>query len=176
MWLLDRLPLRDAKSDKVVVGLLAVVVLAALAAGWTGWSWWQSAHDTGLARAHARDAVVHDARNALVALHTVDYRTAQEDIDEWSTVTAKDFDSGLVSADDDQLAQLKKSKTVSSAKIRSIAVTELNTHQGTARVMATLQAEIRAGKQKPQHRHSLLQAKLTENKDGWKISGVQAAT
>lgn len=176
MWLLDRLSPRDSPPDRVTIGLLVVVVLAAVAAGWSGWSWWQASHDQGLARAHARDAVVHDAREALVTLHTVDYRTAQADTDKWQTVTTDDYDSGLVAGDDDQRKQVKKSKTVSSAEVGDIAVTKLNSRRDTARVIATLRAEVRTGEQKPQQRHSMLQATLTDTKDGWKISGLQAAT
>src|SRR5699024_6100435 len=127
---------------KLLLSLVAVVVLAAIAAGWTGWSWWQAAHDSGLARARTRDAVLHDAREALATLHTLDYRTAQSDIDAWSSVTASDFDSDLVVAGDDKVKELKEAELVSSPEVRDIAVTELNGREHTARVMATLRTAV----------------------------------
>ena len=172
----DLVPFAGRKPDKLLWSLVAVVVLAAIAAGWTGWSWWQAAHDSGLARARTRDAVLHDAREALATLHTLDYRTAQQDIDAWSSVTASDFHSDLVVAGDDKVKELKEAELVSAPEVRDVAVTELNERQHTARVMATVRTEVSRAEHDTQQRHSLLRVRLTRERGEWKISGVQAAT
>jgi len=168
--------LAGRRPDRLVVGMLAAIVVAVVAAGWSGWSWWQAEHDAGLARARSRDAVLQDTRKALVTLHTLDYRTAKEDIEAWSTVTASDFDSNLVVADDDQRDRAVESELVATAEVRDIAVTELYSKQHTARVMATMQTEVHRADEDAQQRHSLLRLELTRDGTSWKVSEVQAAT
>ncbi|GAB3374395.1 hypothetical protein GCM10027360_49280 [Amycolatopsis echigonensis] len=71
-------PAQSLRNGRV---LTVLAVVAVLAAAWFGWSWWSAAHDDGLARGRARDAVLAAASTELVTLNTIDYRTSAVDVD-----------------------------------------------------------------------------------------------
>lgn len=163
------------KPDRVRDALLLLVLVAAVAAGWFGWSWWSAAHDDDLVLARERDAVLQQAREALVTLNTVDYRTAKQDVGRWAKVTTGRFGKELVDRSEDQVRQVKESKTVTTATVANASVTELRPRRSSARVMVVLNIEVRSTDGEDRARHSLLEAELSKTEGGWKVTSVQAA-
>lgn len=155
--------------------LLGLVLVTALAAGWFGWSWWSAAHDDDLDLARTRAAVVQAATDALVRLNTIDHRTAQADFDGWLRVSTGELGRSLSGDRKHELEQVRESQTVANATVATAAVTELDAHEGTARVIAVVDVEVSSNGQGPRPHRSLLDVQLGRTDAGWKVSGVQAA-
>lgn len=162
--------------DPVRTVLLALVVLAALAAGWFGFSWFSAAQDAELSYGRERDAVLQVAGEALATLHTVDYRTAGKDIDRWLRVTAGDLQGELDADRESQVKRARSTKTTSTAKLVQAAVTDLDAHGGTARVIAVLDVRLARAGGKPATERRRMNADLARAAGGWRVSGVEAAS
>ncbi|WP_199433346.1 hypothetical protein [Qaidamihabitans albus] len=155
--------------------LATLAVLAVLAAGWSGWSWWSAAQDEGLAVAGERDAVLAAVSDALVALHTIDHRTAAADVDRWVEVSTGRLGADLSGDRQLQLDRAEGTKTVATATLLDAAVTELDHEAGTARLGAVLDVRVSAHGDPPAEHRSRLTVAAERTERGWKVSDVQAA-
>lgn len=167
--------MRWLRGDPLVAGLVIATALAMLTAGWFGVSWLAAANDSGLAYGRERDSVLASAGNALVALHTVDYRTASRDLDAWDAVTAGGLHRDLSGDREGQLARTTKGKVVSTAKVVRVAVVELDKHGGTARVIAVLDVRLSTGGATPSTARKRMNAELARDEQGWKVTAVEGA-
>lgn len=155
-----------------LVVLTAVAFLAAAAFG----TWWLvTSGDDAYEVASERDAVVEDLSEALVVLHTIDHASAEEALDAWAGVT-----TGRLGDDMDKDRQLHidraaGTKSVSTAELQRIAVSELNVARGTARVLAVLDVRLSAKGQPAKPHRSRLTVLAKRTDDGWKVSEIQAA-
>jgi len=70
---------------------------------------------------------------------------------------------------------VQQAQTVSTAKILSGAVTELDTRTGKAGVMIALRITVEAPKSKPAVKESRMLGELTRTPDGWKLSALGQA-
>ncbi|PXY19752.1 hypothetical protein BAY60_32930 [Prauserella muralis] len=156
--------------------LAAVAVVALLVAGWFGFSWWSAAHDDRLELARERDTVVADISAALVTLHTIDHRTARSDVDEWLRVTTGKLGEDLSKDRQLQLDRAAGTRTVASASVRELAVTELDRRLGTARLLAVLDVRLGTRDTQPAPSRSRLTVQAQRTGEGWKISAVQAVS
>ncbi|HWD03852.1 MAG TPA: hypothetical protein VG674_15525 [Amycolatopsis sp.] len=149
-------------------------VLAVLAAAWFGWSWWHAAHDDALARGRDRDAVLAAAATDLVALNTIDYRTAGADVDRWVRATTGQYGEDLAGDRQLQLDRATSTKTVSTASLRQAAVTDLDPAAGTARVIAVLDVRVSTGGGAAVAKQARLTVDFARDGGAWKVGGVQA--
>ncbi|MGH3889695.1 MAG: hypothetical protein ACRDSZ_24550 [Pseudonocardiaceae bacterium] len=123
-------PLRTATA---VVAVLAMVALAA--AGWFGVSWYRAAHDASLARGMARDAVLQDARQAMVNLNTIDHRRVQDGLTLWEQSAAGSLLGEVRTNRDNYARVITDSKTTTTARIIDGAVAALDEGSGSAQVL-----------------------------------------
>lgn len=163
------------RDDRLARGLLVVTVLAVLTAGWFATSWLLAANDNQLAYGRERDAVLVAASEGLITLHTVDFRTAARDLDAWNRVTAEPLHGDLADDRDGQLKRASATRTVSTAAFTSGAVTDLDKHAGTARVIAVLDVRLSTDGGKPATERRRVNADLVRTDAGWKVSRVEAA-
>ena len=154
---------------------LALVLAAAVAAGWTGWSWYDAAHDGDTAFARARDTVLASGEQAVQNMNTLDHARLDHGLDVWEASTTGDLHSQLVQGRADFEKQVQQAQTVSTAKVLSGAVTELDTRTGKASVMVALRITVEAPKSKPSVKESRLLGELTRTAAGWKLSGLGQA-
>ncbi|MGH3873733.1 MAG: hypothetical protein ACRDSR_19860 [Pseudonocardiaceae bacterium] len=117
----------------LVVAALAVVAFAA--AAWFGVSWFRAAHDTSLTRGMARDAVLQDARQAMVNLNTIDYRRVQDGLTLWEQSAAGSLLDEVRTNRDSYLRAITDSRTTTTARITDGAVAALDEGGGTAQVL-----------------------------------------
>lgn len=168
-------PMKVITGDWVRDGLLGLSVVAVLTTAWFGWSWWSSAADERLAVARERDQVVQAGTQALVTLNTVDYRQAEEDIGAWLAVTTGQLGKDLSADKQLEADKARQSKTVATATSRQVAVSELDTNAGTARLLAVLDVHVTTNTEAPADKRSRLTAELNRTDQGWKVNAVQAA-
>ncbi|MPY78409.1 MAG: hypothetical protein GEV04_07910 [Actinophytocola sp.] len=159
----------------MVAGLVALTVVAVVAAAWFGVAWVSAARDDGLARAQQRDAVLRAAEHGLVTLHTIDHRDAKRDVAAWLDVTAGGLHRDLAGDEAGQREQARRTQTVSRAELVRAAVTDLNGHAGTARVIAVLSTTLETRGGKAYTGRKRVNAELVRRDGRWKISAVEAA-
>jgi Mce-associated membrane protein len=151
--------------------VLGVVLLAAAAVfcGWSGWTCHQSAHSSSVPFARARDQVRRDARQEIAVLNTLDPRQSDAGLSRWldaSTGTLRDS-LRRTSAQDRQKAL--SSGTAAVGTVTDLAVTELDTHAGTAQVIATVQVKLGSSLERKR-----FTAVLARTGARWKLSSLTA--
>ncbi|QNS06500.1 hypothetical protein [Streptomyces xanthii] len=150
------------------LGLAAAVALC----GTGTWSYAQARGDDDLAYARARDAALDDGRAAVAALSTLDASStarAKAGIGTWKSVT-----SGPLRTDLSRLAPA--SGPSSRATVTDAALTALDDHAGTAKLIATLRVETTPkGAKTPTTDRKRLEATLSRASDGtWKVRALNA--
>ncbi|MFI6943463.1 hypothetical protein ACIBI4_29700 [Streptomyces sp. NPDC050418] len=150
------------------VGLAAAVALC----GAGTWSYVQARTDDDLAYARARDAALADGRSAVAALSTLDASSAgraKEGIGAWQAVT-----SGPLRT---ELTELSPAAGASArGVVTDAALTALDDHAGTAKLIATLRVETTPkGAKSPTTDRKRLEATLDRAEDGtWKVRALHA--
>lgn len=172
----DRLGTRlRAPGRPLLATAVALAVAAALAAALTGWSWYGAAHDDDAAFARTRDTVLAAGEQAVQNMNTLDHSDVDHGLDIWESSTTGDLHSQLVQGRAEFEKQVQQAQTVSTAKILSGAVTELDIRTGRAGVMIALRITVEAPKAKPAVKESRMLGELTRTPAGWKLSALGQA-
>jgi Mce-associated membrane protein len=161
---------RDRARD--VLTVLAAVAL--LAAAWFGWTWWSAAQDEELSLARERDRVVAEVSAALVALNTIDHRSAERDVDRWIAATAGQLHDDLSGERQLQLDRTAGTRTVAEASLLTAAVTEPDAEAGSARLVAVLDVVVSTAGEEATSPRSRLTVDAERTTGGLKVSAVQA--
>jgi Mce-associated membrane protein len=152
-----------------------LVLAAAVAAVWTGWSWYAAAHDDNAAFARTRDTVLSAGEQAVQNMNTLDHADIGHGLDVWESSSTGDLHTQLVQGRADFEKQVQQAQTVTTAKVLSGAVTELDTRTGKASVMVALRITVEAPKSKPSVKESRMLGELTRTAAGWKLSELAEA-
>ncbi|MFD5874780.1 hypothetical protein [Streptomyces sp. NPDC060322] len=161
--------------NPLVVAAIVLTVAAAGAAGWGGWSRYDAAHDGSAAYAEARDAALAAGEQAVQNMNTLDHAQVEKGLDRWEDSTTGDLHRQLVDGRDAFVKQIEAARTVSSARILSGAVTELDERAGKAGVMVALRVTVTAPEGKPAVKESRMLGQLTRTSEGWKLSALGQA-
>jgi len=160
------------RPRRLVLVALALVLVAAGAAGWTGWSWYAAAHDDSLRFSQTRDEVLRSAEQAIQNLNTLDHRTADSGVDLWIASTTGPLHDQLTQGRENFLAQIRKAKTVTTAKILDGAVTELDDRAGKASVIVAIELTVTPAAGRATTKRERLAGQLTRTGDVWKLSSI----
>ncbi|MFB8140837.1 hypothetical protein [Streptomyces parvus] len=161
--------------NPLLLAALALVVCAAGAAGWGGWQRYEASHDDAASFAQARDDALAAGEQAVQNMNTLDHKALEQGLDSWEQSTTGDLHRQLVDGRDDFARQIAEAKTVSTAKVLSGAVTELDQRAGRAGVMVALRVTVTAPKSEPAVKESRLLGTLTRTSGGWKLSALGQA-
>ncbi|MFF1832621.1 hypothetical protein ACFVXE_00160 [Streptomyces sp. NPDC058231] len=165
---------RTARNPLVTVGV-ALTVAAAAGAGWGGWSWYGAAHDESAAYAQTRDDALAAGEQAVQNMNTLDHQNLRKGLDSWEDSTTGDLHQQLVAGRTEFEKQIQQAKTISTARVLSGAVTELDDRTGKAAVMVALRITVTAPKGKPAVKESRMLGQLTRTSEGWKLSALGQA-
>ncbi|MEV4316626.1 hypothetical protein [Actinocrispum sp. NPDC049592] len=153
----------------MIVRVLAVLaVLSVAAAGVSGWFWWNSATADFAAE---RDTVLSDGQRYAVDLNTVDYHSP--DFDRWRNAATGALLDRLNRNQENDRANAVANKTVSTARVVTAAVTNLNSHSGSATMIAALEITLSQGGGQATAKISRLDMDLQRTDAGWKVSGLE---
>ncbi|MFE2058217.1 nuclear transport factor 2 family protein [Streptomyces sp. NPDC059446] len=155
--------------------LVVAAVVLTVAAGWGGWSRYDAAHDGSAAYAEARDAALAAGEQAVQNMNTLDHAQVEKGLDNWEESTTGDLHRQLVEGRDAFVKQIEAARTVSTARILSGAVTELDDRAGKAGVMVALRVTVTAPEGKPAVKESRMLGQLTRTSEGWKLSALGQA-
>ncbi|MFI1868030.1 hypothetical protein [Streptomyces jumonjinensis] len=161
--------------DPLLAAVLALTVAAAGWAGWGGWSWYTAAHDDAAAYARERDRALAAGEQAVLNLNTLDHRDITRGLDSWADSATGELRDQLVDGREEFERRIQRAKTVSSAKLLSGAVTELDTRAGRASVIIALRITVTAPKGEPARKESRMLGELTRTPGGWKLSALGQA-
>ncbi|MFJ1709508.1 hypothetical protein [Kitasatospora sp. NPDC088346] len=160
------------RADRLALALVAV---AAVLAAWSGWSWYAAAHDDATARAGTRDRVLAAGEQAVQNMNTLDHADLARGLDLWESSTTGDLHAQLVQGRGDFEEQVEQAGTVTSARILSGAVTELDEPAGRAAVLVAVRITVAAPKAEPATKDSRMLGELTRTAEGWKLSALGQA-
>lgn len=156
-----------------VRAVAVVLTLAALCcAAWAGFTWYAAAHDDTLAYAATRDEVREAGEQAVQNLNTLDHRRLEADLDSWEDSTTGELRAQLKKGRKQFAQQIRAARTVSSARILSSAVAELDERAGRAGVLVAVRTTVEAPKEKPATKQTRMRAELTRTSHGWKLSAL----
>lgn len=147
-------------------------VVAAVLALVFGALWLIALNSDSVTVASDRDAVLTDARQAVLNLNTLDYHDAQSGLDLWiqsSTGSVRDE----FAKNRDAYAQLvTQQKRTTTATISDAAVGELDSRAGVARVLLGVDVTVTPEGQQPTVTRQRIEAEMTRTDDGWKVSAL----
>jgi Mce-associated membrane protein len=158
----------------MIARVLAVLaVLAVAAAGFTGWRWWSSSDSAAADLASQRDNVLAVGERQLVELNTVDFQTLDADFDRWrEAATGPLLERLLRNRESDRQITLT-AKTIAKTRVVTAAVTNLNTYNGTANVIAAVEITLsQNGTQQPP-KVSRMDVDLVRTDAGWKVNALE---
>ncbi|MFC9388102.1 hypothetical protein [Streptomyces venezuelae] len=170
---------RPVRTPAGVRPALAVALALTLAAGasaaWAGRDWYAAAHDDAAAYAVQRDEALAAGEQAVQNLNTLDHRSVERGLDLWESSTTGDLHKQLVDGRAEFTGQVKTAKTVTTARVLSGAVTELDDRAGRARLLVALRITVTTPDSKSSDKDSRMLGELTRTDGGWKLSALGQA-
>ncbi|GAA2273832.1 membrane protein [Streptomyces ruber] len=164
---------------KRLVSTVSLALTLALVAGgfaaWAGWDWYDAAHDDSAAYATQRDEALAAAEQAVQNLNTLDHRSVDRGLDLWESSTTGELHDQLVSGRAEFTEQVKEARTVTTARVLSGAVTELDDRAGRARVLVALRVTVEAPGDARTDKDSRMLGELTRTGGRWKLSALGQA-
>jgi Mce-associated membrane protein len=163
---------RFRKADPLLITAVAAVVVAAVCAAWSGWSWSSAAQSRSLGYSRTRDQALRDGEQAVQNLNTLDYRNVAAGLAVWQESSTGTLHTDLVQAKQQYEQVITELKTVTSAKILDGALTQLDTHAGTATIMVAVQLTVVPSNGKPVTKLEREEGALASTGSGWKLSDL----
>ncbi|MFF2507047.1 hypothetical protein ACFVTY_27275 [Streptomyces sp. NPDC058067] len=159
----------------LLVAALALLLVAGGFAARSGVSWYRAAHDDSAAYAVERDNALSAGEQSVQNLNTLDHNSLERGLDLWESSTTGELHSQLVAGRAKFEEQVRQAKTVSTAKVLSGAVTELDDRAGRARVLIALRVTVRAPGGEASDKDSRMLGELTRTEGHWKLSALGQA-
>ncbi|MER5883262.1 hypothetical protein ABT160_05500 [Streptomyces sp. NPDC001941] len=159
----------------LLAAALALTLLAGGFAAWTGWDWYDASHDDSAGYAAQRDTALEAGEQAVVNLNTLDHSKVDQGLDLWESSTTGDLHSQLAQGRTEFATQVKAAKTVTTARVLSGAITELDDRAGRARLLVALRVTVRTADDKSSDKDSRMLGELTRAEGRWKLSALGQA-
>ena len=151
--------------------VLAVVVTAAFA-GWSGFAWYRTAHSEELTYGTARDEALTAGRELVARLCTLDYHRLDQGLGQWLDASTGPLHDRLAHTDDATKKTLTQDATVSTGKVLDAALSELDEHAGTAKLIASVEITAQKEGVAPATKRNRFAAGLSRTEGGWKLSAL----
>lgn len=159
----------------IVAAALVLTLIAGGFAAWAGLGWYGASHDESAAYAVQRDRALAAAEQAVQNLNTLDHAKVDQGLDLWESSTTGELHDQLVQGRAEFANQVKTARTVTTARVLSGAVTELDDRAGRARVLVALRITVKAADDKSSEKDSRMLGELTRTGSQWKLSALGQA-
>ncbi|MBP2580605.1 Mce-associated membrane protein [Streptomyces sp. PvR006] len=170
---------RPVRTQAGIRPALAVALVLTLAAGasaaWAGQDWYAAAHDDSAAYAVQRDEALAAGEQAVQNLNTLDHQRLEQGLDLWESSTTGELHKQLVEGRAEFTGQVKAARTVTTARVLSGAVTELDDRAGRARLLVALRITVTTPDSKSTDKDSRMLGELTRTDGHWKLSALGQA-
>jgi Mce-associated membrane protein len=151
-----------------------VLVLAAAFAGWSAWSAVSAGRSDDLAVGTARDQVLAAGRADIAALDSMDYRNPDAGLNRWLGAATGPLHDQLQRDRAHSRQQIVAGRTVAVGTVLAAAVTQVNAHDGTAELIASVSIALTPAGGSATTQRNRYRAALTRTADGWKLSSLTA--
>jgi Mce-associated membrane protein len=154
---------------------LASVVLAASAAvfaGWSGYSWYSASHSSAVTYGMARDEALTTGRTLVAELNTLDYHDVDGGLGKWLSASTGPLHDQLARTDETTKKTLAANATVATGRVVDAALSELDEHAGTAKMLASVEITMAKQGTAPAVKRNRFAAALSRTPDGWKLSAL----
>ncbi|WP_329276219.1 nuclear transport factor 2 family protein [Streptomyces sp. NBC_00691] len=169
-------PVRTTAGIRPALAVALVLTLAAGAsAAWAGQDWYAAAHDDSAAYAVQRDEALAAGEQAVQNLNTLDHQRVEQGLDLWESSTTGDLHKQLVEGREEFTGQVRTARTVTTARVLSGAVTELDDRAGRARLLVALRITVTTPDSKSTEKDSRMLGELTRTDGQWKLSALGQA-
>ncbi len=153
---------------------IAIAVLAAACAfaGWAGYSWFSATGSQAVSYGNSRDDALKNGRELVARLTTLDHHRIDQGIADWLAASTGPLRDQLSKTDDTTKQTLAKDATVSTGKVLDAAISELDDHAGTAKMLASVEITMAREGTTPTTKRNRFAAGLTRTGEGWKLSAL----
>jgi Mce-associated membrane protein len=157
---------RDPLLATAVLLLLAVIVFAV----WAGVSWLSAPRAS--AAAQSRDAALRAGEQDVLNFNTLDYKTVAQGLRLWEQSSTGALHSQITAGQASFEQEIRQAQTVTTARILDGALTSLDAHAGTAKIIVALQLTVTPAHGSATTKQSRLAGSLTLTPGGWKLSSL----
>jgi Mce-associated membrane protein len=164
-----------ARSTALLVGALALMLIAGGAAIWLGISWFTAGDNDSLNYSQARDEVQRSGVAAIKKFTTLDYRDPDAYFQGISETTTGELRDELAKSTERYKQGLVTSRSRTIGKVLDSAVTNLDLRQGTAEMIAAVDADVVRDSGAPATQRLWLQVNLERADSDWKVSNLLGA-
>ncbi|GHG24867.1 hypothetical protein GCM10017567_50050 [Amycolatopsis bullii] len=151
---------------------VAVTAAAAVFAGWSGYSWYSAAHATSVTYGAARDEALTTGRTLVAELNTLDYHDVNGGLGKWLAASTGPLHDQLARTDETTKKTLAANATVATGRVVDAALSELDEHAGTAKMLASVEITMAKQGTAPAVKRNRFAAALSRTPDGWKLSAL----
>ncbi|MFC9974500.1 hypothetical protein ACFVH6_26705 [Spirillospora sp. NPDC127200] len=163
------------RADPLPTVAAVLAVLAACWAAWSGWSWYAAAHDEERRYSQAREEVLQSGVQSVQNLSTLDHRDIAAGLRIWQDSSTGELRDQFVRDRARFEEQVRKARTITSARVLEAGVAELDDRAGRASVLAAVRITVTPPAGEPTTKQSRLIAKLTRTPAGWKVHALGPA-
>lgn len=168
----ERAGFRGWLRDPLTATAAGLCVITAVFAGWSGWSWYSAAQAGTPSTSQARDAALQAGEQAVQNLSTLDYRSASRGLDLWEQSSTGTLHTELIAGRTQFLQAIAQARTITIAHVLDGALTALDTHAGTATIIAAVQLTVTPAHGTAVVKQTRLTGQLTRTASGWKLSSL----
>jgi Mce-associated membrane protein len=156
--------------DPLITAAVSLAAAAAVFAAISGWAWLSAPRAS--AAAPVRDAALRAGEQAVLNFNTMDYRHVGRDLSLWAQSSTGALRRQIVAGRTTFEQQVRQAQTVTTARILDAALTNLNVHAGTARIIVAVQLTVTPAHEARVVKQSRLAGELTRTPAGWKLSAL----
>ncbi|WP_410659779.1 hypothetical protein [Amycolatopsis sp. lyj-112] len=151
---------------------IAVFAAACAFAGWAGYGWFTATNSGAVSYGNSRDDALKNGRELVARLTSLDHHRIDQGIADWLAASTGPLRDQLSKADDATKQTLAKDATVSTGKVLDAAISELDDHAGTAKMLASVEITMARDGAAPSTKRNRFAAGLTRTGEGWKLSAL----
>lgn len=164
-----------ARSTALLAGALVLMLVAGGFAVYFGLAWFNARNDDSLKYSQARDEVQRSGVAAIKQFTTLDYKHPDAYFQGLSEATTGQLRDELGRSTKRYKQGLVASRSATVGKVLDSAVTSLDLRQGTAEMIAAVDANVTRDSGKPATQRLWLQVNLERADNGWKVSNLLGA-
>lgn len=122
--------------------------------------------------AATRDDVARLAAQDIKVLNTMDYRSVDEHLQRWADASTGTLHHQVVSATALEKQQIQKAQKIATADVKYQAITALDTADGTASVIASVDVTVKSTNGQSSVKRERLLAEMTRVGPTWRVSSL----
>jgi Mce-associated membrane protein len=151
---------------------IAAVAAAAVFAGWAGYNWVSATNSAAVSYGNSRDEALRTGRELVARLTSLDHHRIDQGINDWLAASTGPLREQLAKTDDTTKQTLTKDATVSTSRVLDAAISELDDHAGTAKMLASVEITMAREGAAPSTKRNRFAAGLIRTGEGWKLSAL----